>query len=355
MSRKNRNRNGSENKKRNGNSAPPSELTKAESAVGLYFLHALTPLHFGVGEGLDDINLPTARDVVTRHPLAPGSSVKGVLREAATSSWDKHIVYRLFGPPKDASTTSRGGIGIGDAKIVALPLRSLAGTFAWTTSPGVLRRFLRDARLIGDDRTKSLEVIVDPDDDRGLVTKNSRLRIQTSSDKNASSKIALEEHLLAAETDDEKTKTWAETIASWAWPGDEEARDFFVDRFLVVSDDVFNLYCDVGLEVRTRVAIDSETGTAESSGPWTEEHIPAESLLAGVIQGRDTAIVRESSDKSDDDVDSNSDAKSDSVRRERAFADLQGMFSGTDGVLRFGGNATVGLGQAKFSIVGEKR
>ena len=44
----------------------------------IYWLHALTPIHAGVGRGVGYIDLPIDRDKVTNWPLIRGSAFKGV-------------------------------------------------------------------------------------------------------------------------------------------------------------------------------------------------------------------------------------------------------------------------------------
>jgi CRISPR-associated protein Cmr4 len=64
-----------------------------------YLLHALSPLHAGTGQAVDIVDLPIARMESTRIPLVPGSSIKGVLRDAARawndSEWLKVSVITL--------------------------------------------------------------------------------------------------------------------------------------------------------------------------------------------------------------------------------------------------------------------
>jgi len=124
-------------------------VTEKKLITRMYFLHAATPLHAGVGEGVGAINLPTARERVTKYPFMPGSSVKGVLRECAELKLggDKaDAVVVAFGPPSQNAADSRGGLVFTDASLLCLPVRSLLGTFAWVTCPFALRRFARDAR-----------------------------------------------------------------------------------------------------------------------------------------------------------------------------------------------------------------
>src|SRR6185369_874587 len=47
------------------------------------------------------------------------------------------------------SSEQAGSVQLSDAHLLLLPVRSVAGTFAWTTSPYLLRRFVRDARETG--------------------------------------------------------------------------------------------------------------------------------------------------------------------------------------------------------------
>ena len=48
----------------------------------LVFVHAISPLHAGTGQGVGVIDLPVAREKATGLPYFPGSSLKGVLRDA---------------------------------------------------------------------------------------------------------------------------------------------------------------------------------------------------------------------------------------------------------------------------------
>ena len=54
--------------------------------AAVFFVRALTPVHIGVDIGLGAVNLPTMRESITQHPVIPGSSFKGVLRDLAELS-----------------------------------------------------------------------------------------------------------------------------------------------------------------------------------------------------------------------------------------------------------------------------
>src|SRR5437899_12957174 len=110
----------------------------------LTFVHALSPLHAGIGQGAGAIDLPIAREKATGLPFLPGSSLKGALRALCE---DPIMRTKVFGPDTAASDPNSdyaSSIQFSDQRLLLLPIRSLAGTFAWVTSPYVLRRLVRD-------------------------------------------------------------------------------------------------------------------------------------------------------------------------------------------------------------------
>src|SRR5216684_3419020 len=109
----------------------------------LLFVHALSPLHAGTGQGVGVIDLPIAREKSTGIPFLPGSSLKGALRARCSG---KECV-QVFGPDTvDVASDSNhaSSAQFSDQRLLLLPIRSLAGTFAWVTSPYVLYRLVRD-------------------------------------------------------------------------------------------------------------------------------------------------------------------------------------------------------------------
>ncbi|WP_337892740.1 type III-B CRISPR module RAMP protein Cmr4, partial [Mesomycoplasma ovipneumoniae] len=115
----------------------------------ILFLHALSPLHPGTGQGVGSIDLPIARERSTGIPYLPGSSIKGVLRDAANGKLNKDKLLALFGPETGSASEFAGAAVFGDAKLLLFPVRSLAGVFAYVTSPYLLERFAREAGFAG--------------------------------------------------------------------------------------------------------------------------------------------------------------------------------------------------------------
>src|SRR5690606_30843687 len=75
-------------------------------------------------------------------PFLPGSSIKGVLRDARRAS-DPEKTEAVFGPSDDPAAHA-GALVVGDARLLALPVRSFRGAFAWVTSPLLLTLAKRD-------------------------------------------------------------------------------------------------------------------------------------------------------------------------------------------------------------------
>ncbi len=330
------------------------------------FFHALTPLHAGTGEGVGEINLPTAREVATGLPFLPGSSIKGVLRSLAedneTSDAKKNVedpVWRAFGPDTEQASAGRGGLVVGDAHLLALPVRSLVGMFAWVASPYMLLRLTRDVELARGAQSAIAAVPPVPKMAGGIncVTQNTPSVLwakRNPEQKGAQTaavqgRIFLEEMLLDAESNPRMDK-WAEWIAKAVWPNDETSRKFFVERFVLVSDTTMRHLAETALEVRARVKIDGDSGTAAASGSWTEEHLPTETLLYGAIWARRSELSRTPEELGAADAEEEERSNNRIVSpAKKNLQVLQKSLKGGD-VLRFGGKSSIGLGRARVEM-----
>lgn len=331
----------------------------------LFFLHAVTPLHVGVEDTLGGVDLPTMKERHTGYPLVPGSSIKGVLRTEVESAPGISRMERLaaFGPETAEAGDYRGGLVFTDARLLALPVRSLCGTFAWVTCHHLLSRLARDLKIGG---LPGVPVVAAPAKEIGLVPgieggeDDGGLRpdsaLLVGEDERAA--VFLEESILAVRPD-EDLATVAAFVAEGCWPGDSEAADLFRRRLLLVHDDLFGFLVRLALEVRARVRIDASRGTAADSGPWTEEHMPAETLLHGLVMGRFTTYRERRGDggPNQDQAGSAGEvgeaASDDSVVPRKGDQNLAvlGRVAADLGLLRFGGHSTVGLGRAFFRLV----
>lgn len=226
-----------------------------------FLLHALTPLHAGTGHTADIIDLPIARMKATGIPFLPGSSIKGVLRDARRLS-DRERTEAVFGPSDDPAAHA-GALVVGDARLLALPVRSFKGTFAWVTSPLLLTLAKRD---LG-----SPSLIIPSINGSGAVCAAGSVCIQGG-------KLYLEDlDLTASESTD--AETWAKVLAPLASPGD----DIFTKRFAIVDDDTMSFLWETATQVDARVRLDERTRTVAPGALWLEESLPPETLLIGLL------------------------------------------------------------------------
>ncbi len=236
----------------------------------LIFAHALSPLHPGTGQGTGVIDLPIAREKATGLPYLPGSSLKGTLRSACED--DKRI--SVFGPETSNASDHAGALQISDLRLLLLPVRSLAGTFAWVTSPYVLRRFIRDARDCGMN-TQSITLPDMVGEDKlgtAVITDKSALAPQGT--------VYLEDLNLTPSA--EKATSIAEWLGTLIFAGDSELRTALGARLCVVHDDVLSFLLETATEVVARIRLKEDTKAVEKGGLWYEEALPAETVLAGL-------------------------------------------------------------------------
>ena len=283
----------------------------------LFHLHALSALHCGTGQSVGVVDLPIARAKATKLPIVPGSSLRGVLREAVAIKDDSDAEEALFGPRNvtDSAGAFAGALAVGDANLLALPVRSLGGIVCYATSPFILGRYARDLGRA----EKYAPPKPAPEDGQALVASNSANRID--------GKVVLEDVDLDVR-EDEAVEKWAQHIAGILHAGDKDSQRDVISRFAILPDDVMDFLSETATEVRARVAIDAKTGTVKAGALWYEENLPAESMLWGVL-------ALSSSFRPNDD---------------RAEDDLAGLLPKGRPLLQLGGKASVGHGLVRFLI-----
>ncbi len=226
-----------------------------------FLLHALSPLHAGTGHAADVIDLPIARMKATGIPIVPGSSIKGVLRDACRQV-DYERTEAVFGPSDDPAAHA-GALIVGDARLLALPVRSFRGTFTWVSSPLLLRLAKRD--LVAS------ELPVPHMAGRSAQVASENVCVYQK-------RLYLEDIDLPAESSAD-VKTWAQRLAALAALED----DLFTRRFVVVDDDTMTFLWETATQVDARVRLDDATRTVAQGALWLEESLPPETLLTGLL------------------------------------------------------------------------
>lgn len=243
----------------------------------LYWLHALSPTHAGVGRGVGYIDLPIDRDGVTGWPIIRGSGFKGVWadhhRATADARRNDPTLRAAFGVAGDDNNSNAGALIPTDAKLVCLPVRSFRGTFAWATSPLCLKMLERTLNLAGVHGVPAAPASLN--EGKAHHTTTSALVEDNS--------VYLEDLDFAAQKCNTAT-AWANLIAENVFADDSGWQEQFKKRFAVLPDSAFDFLCETGTEVHTRVKIEDEMKVVEKGKLWTEESLPAETILMGLVQ-----------------------------------------------------------------------
>lgn len=240
----------------------------------LLTLYTRTPLHVGCGTSVDVVDLPIMRERITNFPLIPSTSIKGVLRQAGRDAFNESLAINdvLFGN-KDAPQTDSEGkekfhagcIQIMEAKLLAFPVRSLAGCFAWLTCPAALHRFQRDTGGCLD--------IPNPEKDQAIVAPDSELVTQ--------GKVVLEEYAITANQGaghDKVVEVLLPLLDDSLW------QDRLGKRLAILHDEDFQHFVSTCTEVVARVAIDPENRVVRKGGLFNQENVPCETLFYTVLQ-----------------------------------------------------------------------
>ncbi|ATB51338.1 type III-B CRISPR module RAMP protein Cmr4 [Corallococcus macrosporus] len=298
-----------------------------------YLLHALSPLHVGTGQSVGVIDLPLARQKATGIPIVPGSSLKGVLRELRRPREESGSASGLhdavFGPRRkkpgvegDEPGDYAGALVVGDARLLALPVRSFVGTFALVTSPLLLALARRDLGALAE----AWPVVAPLEGRRAQVASLKGSLVVYSAEGSAAAVYLEDLDLPVAQEPDTALATWAQGLAGLL---PDAERELLTRRLVLVDDETMSFLWETATQVDTRVSIEPDTGTAADGHLWTEESLPAETLLVGVLGATGTFNA---------------------APRKLTPDEVLGEALGGEGaVLQLGGKATVGRGRCRLS------
>ncbi|WP_110513137.1 type III-B CRISPR module RAMP protein Cmr4 [Herpetosiphon llansteffanensis] len=243
----------------------------------LVFVHALSPLHAGTGQGAGVIDLPIAREKATNLPYLPGSSLKGPLRDRATDILENNVTHRIFGH-SEAENLTMGAVQFSDLHLLCLPVRSLYGTFAWVSSPYILNRFARGLADTNHSQLRELAPIQLDEATQCLVTQKSSLTANT--------KVYLEDLDFIAK-DRPEVNQWGSFIAKNLFDSNKKDEkywnDLFLQRLCIVHDNVLSFLLNTATEITARISLDDNKKTVKQGALWYEEALPAESILTGLM------------------------------------------------------------------------
>ena len=297
-----------------------------------FFLTALSPVHPGSGSDLGIVDLPIQREKHTSFPKIESSGIKGVIRENYRDKISEAERNIIFGPKN--GDAHQAALGFFDARILFFPVKSVKGIFAWITCPDVLLKFQEIMSIAGKTITDSNEKIPLDEIPANRVTNESDIFVE---EKNS---IILEEHLISNVQDDPLLSRFANWFSENAF--DDSAllayqKIAIIKKMAVIENDVFRDFVSLSTEVIARTKINSDTGTVDSqSGSlWYEEYLPVESILYSAVMTSQPMTL------------------SPPEALDNADKVMNKVTASWPEIIQIGGNATIGKGLMKPSLLKE--
>jgi CRISPR-associated protein Cmr4 len=304
------------------------------------FLICETPMHAGSGSDLGIVDLPIQRERHTGYPEVESSSLKGSLRMAFEESEDNGKKYNdsnichTFGPKEGDYASS---LGFTNAEILLFPVKSMKGIYAWITCENVLDKFRSNLRYCGID--------MPPLPGKGSIPQDTDLATKT---KSGDSKIALEEYAFDVEKSKECSDL-AEWMSEIIFPKDaifNYRRDKLKKDMVVLDDDEFRDFVNMSTEVVTRTKINVCTGTVQKGALFTEEYLPAESILYSLVMS--SSIHNKDEKETEKGIFKSKSSKEEDISMEF----FQNYLPGT---VQIGGDATIGKGIVTTNVYGGEK
>lgn len=256
------------------NTATTTHAREAQQEAALLFIHGQTPLHPGSGTALGTVDLPVQRERHTQWPVIPGSTLKGILRDACRrAGGSDDDLFAAFGPETAEADKHAGALSLTDSRILAFPVRSIKGVFAWVTCSAVLERLVRDLNLahaIGG----APQLSIAPAKDKALCSQGGPLLVDGN-------KLVLEEFEFERTGGADGVGQW---IAGHAFAKDDRfTPERFNSHLVILHDDDFTHFVRHATEVVARVGLDYERKTVKGRALFYEEFLPAETLFYSVV------------------------------------------------------------------------
>lgn len=233
------------------------------------YLYAETPVHVGTGTGLGAVDMPIQREVHTSYPVIQASGVKGALRDTAELQFGRESqevkkVKSIFGGASGSDDeTHAGAMSPSDARILCFPVRALKGVFVWCSSATVLERYQRET---GVEAPSTIPAIPEGD---ALVSHDVLL---------ANRQVMLEEFAYEAQTH-KAAELWAEHLANQLFVQNSYWNERFQSHFIILRDDDFRDFVRYSTEIVTRIHLDDETKIVKDGQLFSQELLPADSVL----------------------------------------------------------------------------
>ena len=301
----------------------------------ILYLYTRTPLHVGAGSSVGAIDQPIQRERHTGFPIIPASSLKGSFADHWNDNLVDEVVDKdvkvkkvrvtkdgkhseaawLFGSDSDKHA-SAGSLLFSEARVLAFPIRSAKGSYAWITCPLMLQRAARD----GVFSSSLLVKLSEPDDDEAIYQGNVL---------DLAGKVVLEEYCFKQAKLNNQPQALPDGLADALAnliPNDALFASI-TDRLVILSNGMMSHFVTTACEIAQHVRISDETGTTEGTGLFNQENVPSETLFYSLLHATAGRGEHFKAMTPDD-----------------AFTEFSKKLTAASQVFQFGGDASTGLG-----------
>ncbi|RLE64436.1 MAG: type III-B CRISPR module RAMP protein Cmr4 [Thermoprotei archaeon] len=308
----------------------------------LVLIYSITPVHAGTGRGGGVVDLPVQRDL-QGFPIIFSSSLKGPLKSFVLSKAnnERKIIEYLMGPELEGETeTFSSSFAVLDAKLLAIPARSLKGIYVYVTSPFLLSELQNYCEITNKkelaDLIKKITECMEKSSAGALASKNTADKILFEIN-NAKQAVINEDYWLKINICEEVSRL-EECLG-------QEIEDVRQRGLLVVSDEYIGEIVEKSLMRITRIRIDSKTKTVKTRGLWTEEYIPNKTIFSTVFLYSDPRVA----DGKLEEI--KSECIKDATKVRECIERYVFSKNGKIGFLVIGGNETIGRGIVKLIAI----
>lgn len=218
------------------------------------YIKAISPVHAGSGQDLGLVDMPIQREGHTGFPKIEGSSLKGAIKHNIYHKVKKeenslNTLYIVFGADNDKGNIA-SRIGFTDAKVLFFPVKATDRLFYYVSCPYILKRW-------GEEKGNTIEI---PE-----ITEGEYIGLN----KNINN-IILEEFIF-----EKKESMMIDDIIK-----EFELKTVLDENnTIIISDEDFEDMVCMYTEIITRNKIDPKTGVAKDGSLFSEEYLPAETIM----------------------------------------------------------------------------
>ncbi len=264
----------------------------------ILFIKAVTPVHNGSGTGLGHVDRPIIRERKTEFPFIQAATIKGNFRHWCAANHGDAVARLLFGASTEDSDKSSGLLEFTDGYLLAFPVRSLNGLFAWTTSalplyrlrrlwPGAVPADLADDGLMSDVGSANCRSSAGKGENE---TYTSPLYFGAVNDR----RIFLEDMAFTDTATGDVTRKASAELAKRIFPNRDESwiKGEYEKKFVLLREDDFRRFVKRSTQIEANIRI-GEYGVTATGSLRYSEFLPAETILfARVTPERNAASAQ---------------------------------------------------------------